>query len=172
MRGSEIATLLMDAVQPNHIALLRHRAKYSGNTVLLKIPIVTESEVPQTWNTITVADFAAHVDRVANFLLTELNDRDIPPRSPVSLLWVTFLSSLLLTGNMQERWVTISRSCIRDRACKSVLHPPHVSHVNSSRSYLWAHGKGWIQNDFVQSLFGTSDGGLSISQDDFECHRV
>lgn len=67
--------------------------------MLLKLPIVREAEAPQTWNTITVAKFAADVDRVAKFLLTELNDRAIPPRSAVSLLWVPvcFIFLLLLT---------------------------------------------------------------------------
>jgi hypothetical protein len=84
---------------PNHIALLQHRAKNSGNTVLLKLPIVRETEAPQTWNIITVAEFASDVDRVAKFLLTKLNDRAIPPRSAVSLLWVPlrFIFLLLLT---------------------------------------------------------------------------
>lgn len=70
----------------NHIALLRHRAKHSGNTTLLKVPILRGSEPPQAWELITVAQFAADVDRVANFLLTELNARAIPLRSAVSLL--------------------------------------------------------------------------------------
>jgi acyl-CoA synthetase (AMP-forming)/AMP-acid ligase II len=77
-----------NAVEHNHVALLQHQAKNSGNTVLLKFPTQNGSEPPQEWNNITVADFAADVDRVANFLMTELKTRAIPPRSVVTLLWV------------------------------------------------------------------------------------
>lgn len=74
------------ALEHNHIALLQHRAKTSGNTVLLKLPVPKGSEPPQEWKNITVADFSADVDRVANFLVTELKARAIPPRSVVTLL--------------------------------------------------------------------------------------
>ena len=74
----------------NHIALLQHRAKNAGNTVLFKLPILRGSEPSQEWNNMTVAEFAAEVDRVAGFLTTELTARGIPNRSVVTLLWVFF----------------------------------------------------------------------------------
>jgi len=82
------------ALEHNHIALLQHQAKNCGNTVLLKLPIERGSEPCQEWTTITVAEFAAEVDRVAHFLMSDLKARAIPPRSVVTLLWVAlpFLS--------------------------------------------------------------------------------
>ena len=71
------------ALELNHLALLQHRAKTRGNTVLLKI--LKRSEPIQQWTNVTVAEFAADVDRVANFLVTELKARDIPARSVVSV---------------------------------------------------------------------------------------
>lgn len=79
--------LIMDlALEYNHVALLQHRAKNSGNTVLFKWPILRGSEPSQEWKNVTVAEFAAEVDRVAGFLLTELTARGIPNRSVVTLL--------------------------------------------------------------------------------------
>ena len=74
----------------NPIALLQHRAKNCGNTVLFKLPILRGSEPSQEWNNMTVAEFAAEVDRVAGFLMTELTARGIPNRSVVTLLWAFF----------------------------------------------------------------------------------
>ena len=83
--------LIMDlALEYNHVALLQHRAKNSGDTVLFKWPILRGSEPSQEWKNVTVAEFAAEVDRVAGFLLTELTARGIPNRSVVTLLWVFF----------------------------------------------------------------------------------
>ncbi|KAG5639778.1 hypothetical protein H0H81_000058 [Sphagnurus paluster] len=78
----------MDAeLEQNHIALLQHRAKNSGDTVLLKLPILRGLEPCLEWNNITVAEFAADVDRVAHFLMREIQARAIPPRSVVTLLY-------------------------------------------------------------------------------------
>ena len=81
----------------NHIALLQHRAKNCGNTVLFKLPILRGSEPSQEWNNMTVAEFAAEVDRVASFLMTKLTARGIPNRSVVTLLWVFFFFVFRLT---------------------------------------------------------------------------
>lgn len=74
------------AIEHSHVALLHHQAKTSGDTVLLKLPIQNGSEIPQKWEDITVADFSADVDRVANFLATEFSAKHIPPRSVITLL--------------------------------------------------------------------------------------
>ena len=74
----------------NHIALLQHRAKNCGNTVLFKLPILRGSEPSQEWNNMTVAEFAAEVDRVAGFLMTDFTTRGISNRSVVTLLCVFF----------------------------------------------------------------------------------
>ncbi|KAJ7675905.1 hypothetical protein DFH06DRAFT_671202 [Mycena polygramma] len=64
----------MDAVLDfNHVALLQDRAKSRGDTVLFKFPRFRESEASREWTDITVAEFAAHVERVASHLMTELN---------------------------------------------------------------------------------------------------
>ncbi|KAF9529512.1 hypothetical protein CPB83DRAFT_852255 [Crepidotus variabilis] len=75
------------ALEHNHVALLQHQAKTSGNTVLLKLPVQNGSEPPQTWNNVTVADFYADVERVANYLVTELHGKGIPPHSVITLLY-------------------------------------------------------------------------------------
>ena len=80
------------ALEHNHIALLQHQAKNNGNTALLKLPIESGPEPCREWTTITVAEFAAEVDRVAHFLMSELKARAIPPRSVVTLLWVALPS--------------------------------------------------------------------------------
>jgi hypothetical protein len=76
------------ALEDNHIALLQHRAKNSGDTILFKLPVLRGDESPLQWNDVTIAEFAAEVDRVASFLIAELKSRGIPPRSVVSVLCV------------------------------------------------------------------------------------
>ena len=82
----------MNAHERNPIAVLQHQAKTSGNTVLFKLPVLRQSGPPQEWTDVTVAEFAADVDRVASFLVTELKARDIPPRSVVTLMYVFLLA--------------------------------------------------------------------------------
>jgi acyl-CoA synthetase (AMP-forming)/AMP-acid ligase II len=70
----------------NHIALLQDRAKNSGDTILFKLPRLRGSEASREWTDITVAEFAAHVERVASHLMTELKAQDIPAGSVIGVL--------------------------------------------------------------------------------------
>ncbi|KAM6491339.1 hypothetical protein JOM56_013113 [Amanita muscaria] len=104
----------------NHIALLHHRAKTSGNTVLFKLPILRASGPPQEWNDVTVSEFAANVDKVASFLTTELNARDVPPRSVVCLLY---------SGSRHQDLVytiALARASYIPQMCPDVLTHPGV----------------------------------------------
>ncbi|KAF8174676.1 hypothetical protein K438DRAFT_1848794 [Mycena galopus ATCC 62051] len=77
----------MDVVlELNHIALLQDRAKNSGDTILFKLPRLRGSEASREWTDITVAEFAAHVERVANHLITELKAQEIPAGSVIGVL--------------------------------------------------------------------------------------
>ncbi|KAJ6556429.1 acetyl-CoA synthetase-like protein [Mycena capillaripes] len=77
----------MDVVlELNHIALLQDRAKDSGDTILFKLPRLRGSEPSQEWTDITVAEFTAHVERVASHLFTELKAREIPAGSVIGVL--------------------------------------------------------------------------------------
>ncbi|KAJ7637876.1 hypothetical protein DFH06DRAFT_1432394 [Mycena polygramma] len=77
----------MDAVLDfNHVALLQDRAKSRGDTVLFKFPRFRESEASREWTDITVAEFDAHVERVASHLMTELNGQEVPAGCVIGVL--------------------------------------------------------------------------------------
>ncbi|KIL56732.1 hypothetical protein M378DRAFT_88879 [Amanita muscaria Koide BX008] len=108
------------ALEDNHIALLQHRAKNSGNTVLFKLPILRGSEPPQEWNHITVAEFAAEVDRVAIFVMTELKARGIPPRSAVTVLYSGSRYQDLIYA------IALARASYIPQMCPHILTHPGV----------------------------------------------
>ncbi|KAJ7817693.1 acetyl-CoA synthetase-like protein [Mycena olivaceomarginata] len=60
--------------------------KNSGDTILFKLPRLRGSEASREWTDITVAEFAAHVERVASHLMTELKAQDIPAGSVIGVL--------------------------------------------------------------------------------------
>lgn len=74
------------ALELNHLALLQYQRKHHGDTVLLRLPVLRGSEPSTKWTDVTVEEFAVDVDRVAVFLMAQMNARAIPPRSVVTLL--------------------------------------------------------------------------------------
>ncbi|CAE6425911.1 unnamed protein product [Rhizoctonia solani] len=141
----------MDAIADlNHIALLQHRANTSGDTILFKLPDLRESGPPQEWSTvITVAEFAAEVDRVAKFFARELSAQGVPPRSVVSLLYggrqyqdllyvialsrASYVPELLSTGGLANPALIYE---LMDQAgSKALLYDPHFEHLTADCPY-------------------------------------
>ncbi|KIL59801.1 hypothetical protein M378DRAFT_14552 [Amanita muscaria Koide BX008] len=129
-------------LEANHIALLQHRAKNSGNAVLFKLPILRGSGPPQEWNDVTVAEFAAEVDKVASFVMTELKARGIPPRSVVSVLYSGSRHQDLIYTIALARASYIPQMCIDDlthpgiifalmekAGSRMILYDPSLEHV-------------------------------------------
>ncbi|CUA70745.1 hypothetical protein RSOLAG22IIIB_09073 [Rhizoctonia solani] len=134
----------------NHIALLQHRANTSGDTILFKLPDLKDSESPRKWSTtITVAEFAAEVDRIAGFLAGRLSARGVPPRSVVSLLYsgrqyqdllyavalsrASYVPELLSANGLADPAVIYD---LMDQAkSKVLLFDPHFEHLTANCPY-------------------------------------
>ncbi|KAJ7636631.1 hypothetical protein FB45DRAFT_989159 [Roridomyces roridus] len=74
---------LGSTLELNHLALLQHRALTRGHTTLFKLPKPGSTD---EWVDVTVAEFAADVERVACALLIDLQAKEIPPRSVIAML--------------------------------------------------------------------------------------
>ncbi|CAE6513284.1 unnamed protein product [Rhizoctonia solani] len=133
----------------NHIALLQHRANTSGDTILFKLPDLRDSP-PREWSTvITVAEFAAEVDRVAKFLVRELSAEGVPPRSVVSLLYegkqyqdllyVIALSRASYVPELLSTYALANPTLIYDlmdqAGSKALLYDPHFEYLTVDCSY-------------------------------------
>ncbi|KAJ7635281.1 hypothetical protein FB45DRAFT_865818 [Roridomyces roridus] len=67
----------------NHLALLQDRARNAGDNTLFKLG---NPEMAHEWVDVTVAEFAAEVDRMACILLTHFRSKGIPSRSVIGML--------------------------------------------------------------------------------------
>ncbi|KAJ7635339.1 hypothetical protein FB45DRAFT_1143545 [Roridomyces roridus] len=74
---------MVAALELNQIALLHDRAQTSGGTILLKLP---KPGCAGEWTDVTVAEFAAEVDRVASVLASTLKSSGVSPGSVVGVL--------------------------------------------------------------------------------------
>ncbi|KAF9529511.1 acetyl-CoA synthetase-like protein [Crepidotus variabilis] len=110
------------ALELNHVALLQHQAKHNGDTILLKLPIQRGSEPCREWTTVTVAEFAADVDRVAIFLLAQMTARSIPPRSVVTLLY----ADALIQYQDLVYAIALSRASYIPQMCSDMLTHPEI----------------------------------------------
>ncbi|CAE7059176.1 unnamed protein product [Rhizoctonia solani] len=141
----------MDAIiDLNHIALLQHRANTSGDTILFKLPDLRDSGPPREWSTVvTIAEFAAEVDKVAKTFVRELSLRGAPPGSVVSLLYggrqyrdllyvvalsrASYIPELLSTGGLANPAMIYE---LMDQAeSKALLYDPHFEHLTEDCPY-------------------------------------